>query len=152
MFKKKSQIEMIGLVIVVIILAVGLLLYVRFAVFREETNTQDSSIELAYLTNLMSSIFNVKVCESSPIKFDEGIGVCFQDGQICGENACDYLKGQTKDILGKLNLKKYKNYSIWVTRGNENKTILAECKTGILTHTTIVMPDKSHYTAYFRVC
>lgn len=148
----KGQIEMIGLVIVVILLALGLLLYVKFGIFREDNSKQDSVVDNAYLTNLMGSIFNVKICETNPVKIEEGIVSCFNDEQICGEEACGYLKGQIKDIIGVVGVKKYKNYSIWVTKDSNNKTILNECKTGILTYTTIVTPDKDHYTAFFRVC
>ena len=143
---------MIGLVIVVILLAVGLLFYVKLVVFREDTTKQDIAAENAYLTNLMGFVLNLKVCESNPIKIEEGIAQCFNGAQICGQEACDYLKVQIKDIIKQAGIKKYKNYSIWVIKGNENRTIIAECKTGILTHTTIVTPDKEHYTAYFRVC
>ncbi len=149
---KKGQIEMIGLVIVVILLAVGLLFYVKFVVFREDTAKQDVVAENAYLTNLMSSIFNLKICESAPVKIEEGIINCFNNEQICGEEACTYVKSQIKDIIGKVGVKKYKNYSIWVTKYSNNKTIMDECKTGIQTHTTIITPDNDYYTANFRVC
>lgn len=149
---RKGQIEMIGLVIVVILLAVGLLFYVKFVVFRSGNTQQDVVAENAYLTNLMGSIFNVKVCETAPVKIEEGIVTCFNGGEICGLEACGYLKDQIKAITASVGLKKYKNYSIWITKDNNNKTIMSECKTGIQTHTTIVTADKDHYTAYFRVC
>ena len=149
---RKGQIEMIGLVIVVVLLAIGLLLYVKLVVFKEGAAKQDVSVENAYLTNLMGAVFNVKICSSDPIKVEEGIINCFNGMQICGEEACRYLKDQIKEIIGDINLKKYKNYSIWVTKGSENRTIMTECKTGLLTYTTVVTPDKEHYTAYFRVC
>ena len=149
---KKGQIEMMGLVIVVILLSIGLLLYVKLVVFREDTQKQDIAVQNAYINNLMGAIFNIKVCEANPVKVEEGIVNCFNEGQICGEEACRYIKKQIKAIVQDAGVKEYKKYSIWVTKGSNNRVILDECKTGILTHTTIVTPDKDHYTAYLRVC
>lgn len=149
---RKGQIEMIGLVIVVILLSIGLLFYVKFGVFRQDNNKEDAGVENAYLNNLMGAILNVKVCNTEPVKVDEGIIKCFNSESICGEEACEYLKNNIGDVLGLIGLKKYKNYSIWLKDSNNNKTIIDKCKTGILTHTTIVSSSKEHYTLYFRVC
>lgn len=148
----KAQIEMIGLVIVVILLAIGLLLYVKLVVFREEAPKEDITVQNAYVTNLMGAIFNIEVCESAPIKIEAGIVECFNNGQICGESACNYVNNEVKDIIADVGFKSYKNYSIWVTKGGENRTISNNCRTGILTHTTIVALDNGRYTAYFRIC
>ena len=148
---KRAQIEMIGLVIVVIILVIGLLLYVKFGVLRDEVK-QDTTSENAYVINLMNGIFNLKLCEKDKIKVDEAIIKCFNEGQVCGEEACNYVKTELKTIIAEICIKKYKNYSIWITKGDNNRTIMNECKTGILAHTTIVASDKEHYTAYFRSC
>lgn len=150
---KRGQIEMIGLVIVVILLVIGLLLYVKLSVFRQETPKEDITIQNAYVTNLMGAVFNIKICESAPVKIEEGIVKCFNGNeQICGVEACSYVKNQINTIVSNIGFKSYKNYSVWITKGGQNQTISSSCKTGILTHTTIVTPDNDHYTAYFRVC
>lgn len=149
---KKGQIEMIGLVIVVILLVIGLLFYVKFGIFREDVKKDDSAAQSAYVTNLMGAILNIKVCESAPIKIEQGIITCFNNEQLCGEEACSYLKEQIGEVIADIDLKSYKNYSIWITKGEENRTIINECKTGILAQTTIVAANREHYTTYFRLC
>ena len=68
---KKAQIEMIGLVIVVILITIGLLLYIKFGVFREESSAnEDPTLEYIYSTNLMGAIFNIKICEDEPKKVE----------------------------------------------------------------------------------
>ena len=145
---------MIGLVIVVILISIGLLLYLKLGVFREETVKEDATVQSTYVTNLMRAVFNVKICQDSdPKKVDEVLLLCFENEVFCGETrSCDYVKNQIRDIIGSVGIKDYKNYSIWVSKGGSTVNISNECKTGILAHTTIVTPDREHYTAYFRVC
>ena len=147
----KGQIEMIGLVIVVILLAVGLLFYLKFSVFRENTSKEDVTMQNAYVTNLMISVFNMEICEGST-KIEEGIVACFNGENICENEACSYVNTSIKSIISDIGLKSYKNYSVWIEKGSLNKTIINQCRTGIQTHTTVVTPNRDHYTAFFRLC
>ena len=149
---KKGQVEMIGLVLFVIILVIGLLFYVKFGVLKDNGPKEDTALKQAYATNLMGAVLNVKVCESAPVKIDEGIVACFNGEQLCEQEACSYVKSQINQITADLKLKNYGNYSIWITKGDENRTISSECRTGILTHTTLVAANREHYTTYFRLC
>ena len=150
---RSAQIEMIGLVIVVILVSIGLLFYVKFGVLKSDSANTDTTVENAYVTNLMGSIFNIKICNTSPVQIQEGIVNCFNNEEVCGIDACAYVGQQIKDIIHSVGLKKYNNYSVWVSKGVDNRTVLNQCnKTGILTYTTIVTPANEHYTAYFRVC
>lgn len=149
---RRGQIEMIGLVVVVILLSIGLLLYVKLSVFRDDSGGKDSALEHAYLTNLMSSVFNINVCDEDPVKIEEAVVYCFEGDRICGEEACTYVEGQINTIIESIGPRDYRNYSIWVERGSSRQDISEGCKTGILTHTTIVSGSGEHYTAYFRVC
>lgn len=150
---KKAQIEMIGLVVVVIILAIGLLLYVKLAVFRDQGEKENTIIENAYLTNLMGSVFNVKVCETDLKRVEEVLVMCFENQGFCGEtDSCNYLKDKIKGIIASVGVKNFKKYSVSIEKGNEKIDVLAECKTGINTHTTLVMDEGTHYTANFMVC
>ncbi len=142
---------MIGLVIVVIILAIGLVLYLKFSVFRDEGSKEDVAVSNAYVTNLMGAIFNVEICDGT-LRIQEGIIACFNDENICEREACSYVNDTIKGIIDETGLKSYKNYSVWITQDRVNKTIINQCRTGILTHTTIVTPSREHYLAYFRLC
>jgi len=153
MTAKKAQIEMIGLVIVVIILAIGLLLYVKLAVFRDQGEKENTIVENAYLTNLMGAVFNVKVCETDAKKVEEVLVMCFENQEFCSEtDSCIYLKKQIKEIITSVGIKDFKKYSISVEKGDEKINVLEECKTGINTHTTLVTGEGKHYTTNFMVC
>ncbi len=149
---KSAQIEMIGLVIVVVILSIGLLFYVKFVVFKTDPVKADTTVENAYVTNLMGAIFNIKVCDNSPIKIQDAIIDCYNDLRVCEQDACEYVKLQTEDIISLVGEKKYNNYSVWVNKSGDVKFILDQCKVGLLTYTTLITPERDHYTAFFRVC
>jgi hypothetical protein len=149
---RKAQIEMIGLVIVVILLAIGFLFYVKFGILDQDVSSEDPAIEQVYITNLMVSLMNVKVCENDPIQLKEAVVRCFNQELACGESACDYSSGQIKSLINQIGINKYKNYSVWLVKSGKIEYVLNECKTGIQTSTTIISPQNGHYQVYFRVC
>jgi len=150
--KKQGQIEMIGLVIVVILLAIGFLFYVRFGILDDDGSEDNLAVEQAYVTNLMISLFNVNTCGAEPIQLKEGVVRCFNSESACGEDACDFVKGEIKAIMNSTSLNNYKNYSVWISKASKDKFILNECKTGVRAQTTIVSSSNDHYQAYFMVC
>ncbi len=149
----RSQIEMIGLVVVVIIIAIGFLLYIKFGVLRDQSNAEDPTIEVAYLTNLMGAVLNIKVCDQAPVKVEEALIKCYENEPFCdASEPCIYVKSEIEEIIGSVGLKNYKNYSVWIEKGSDKVDIIPRCETGILSHTTLVTANNEHYTAYFRVC
>ena len=155
---KKAQIEMIGLVIVVILLVIGLLFYFKFGILRDNKQTEDPTIKTAYVTNLMGSILNIKVCDDS-YKIEDVLVRCMDDNlvntnlEFCdGLGSCDYAKREMGQIIADISLKDYKKYSISIQKGVNSVNLTQECRTGIASHTTIVTQDRQYYTVNFRVC
>lgn len=155
---KKGQIEMIGLVIVVILLVIGLLFYFKFGILRKEQPESDPTRELAYANNLIGALFNVEVCNGE-YKIEEILIRCFEDKQgystsmFCDElGSCDYAEREIGNIIGELGLKSYKKYSISIRKDSDTVAIKEDCETGILSSTTLITPDEEHYTADFRIC
>ena len=151
----KGQIEMIGLVIIVILLIIGLVFYVKFGVLRRETVPESTLEEQISAINLMGAIFNMEVCEENPTKIEELLVNCFEDQstEFCNEeDSCVYAKGEINKIIDSINLKNYKKYSISVEKGENTVEIKGDCATGILASTTVVTPEGDYYTAKFRVC
>lgn len=152
---KRGQIEMIGLVIVVILIVIGLLLYLRFSVFRQEQPEKDNSLDLVYINNLMVSIFNIRICNENPVKVEEVLVMCLDSPEniFCGEKrVCEYAKDEIKKIMTSFSFRDYKKTSISIERGNDVVDITSDCEFGIKSYTTIVTPDNSYYTANFKVC
>jgi hypothetical protein len=150
---RKGQIEMIGLVIVVIILVVGLLFYLRFGVLRKDDVKKDVMIEYATSVNLMRSLFNVKICDDGSLQVQEAMIKCLEEVRICGDKeACSFVNKTIRDILGSTNLNKTKKYTINISQGDNEKSIINDCKTGILVPGTIQISSDESFTTEFVVC
>ncbi len=158
----KGQIEMIGLVIVVILLAIGLLLYFKFGILRDDNGSgEDPTIEIAYVNNLMGAVLNMEICENDRgINNIEGAVISCFDGQsyggtglLCdGLGACDYSKAEIKRIIGELELKKVRKFSVSVEKNNNVVDIIKDCETGIVGRTRVITQEREAYTVKFTVC
>ena len=148
-----GQIEMIGLVIVVILIVIGLLFYVRFGVLRDEPIRQDTVVNNARLINLMGALFNFNICESTQLQ--EAMVACYNDKEICDKtDSCTFVKDKVEEILQSSGLRlKNESYSISIGKGDNPKFLLDECNNiGILVSTTIIDSNRDHYNSYFRTC
>ena len=151
--QKKGQIEIMGLMVVVILIIVGGLFYIKYGVLGGKKEATDSSIEQAYSIGLLNALLNVKVCEEAQIRVGDGLVKCYEGGQeICSQEACEYLKGQMKDIIGSVGLKNYKSYSFWIEKSGEPKNLFEDCKTGVKTDEVIIADNNEEYTVNFRIC
>ncbi len=149
---KKGQIEMIGLVIVVIILIIGGLLYLRFGVLGKKEVKKEAIVETAYLVNTLNSILNVKVC-SNTISIQDGLTKCFEEGQnLCGGEACDYLKDQIKDIITSVGLNDKYKYSFYIEMNNEAIYINQQCEYGSKADIKVANAEGETYTANLQIC
>ncbi len=66
--KRHGQIEMIGLVILVVILIFGALFYLRFHVLQPVQATQDSTLVTAQGYHLLSALLPLPLCDKKTIK------------------------------------------------------------------------------------
>jgi hypothetical protein len=96
MIGKKSQAEIIGLVIIVLLITVGLLLYVKFVVFKPESDTKVDYID----SELASNMINVLLKTSTDCK-KSSMTELFQD--CAGFKRIDCDDDGTKDSCNKIN-------------------------------------------------
>jgi|SRR3989338_217466 len=148
---RKGQVEMIGLVIVVVLLVIGALLYVKFGVLDRKEPKTDTSVELSYASNLLNSILNVKVCDDKT-GVDEGLIMCFKGQNLCSQQACPYLKNEIKTIMASVGLKDEKHYSIWIENKGKTEYLFNNCKTGLVVDTKKTDTDRSAYKINLQLC
>ena len=100
--------EIMGLMVIVVLLVIGALFYVKFVVLQPKTEGASDIIGVqAY--NLMNSILNVKVCGNN-VSIRNAIGVCKNNGDLCGENACNYIEKELEGIIKVSMPKDYSEY------------------------------------------
>lgn len=150
-FDKKAQTEMLGLVIIVILIVIGALFYVRFAIFGKsgELQQKENSIMITQAYNMMNALSNIKVCNN--VSIAEGFYICNHGGELCGEDACNYLDTQIDSIV-KSTL--YRDYSLNVSgSGLDYRLPKADsCKYGVSSYPYVFDVKGETYKAFFKIC
>ena len=148
---RKGQMEIVGLMVVVIIIIIGALFYLKFGILHKEQENTDLSIQQSYTINWLNAISNVNICNNT-ISYKDSLIECYNDGIVCGENACGYIKSESDNIIHSIGLKDYKNYSFWIQKGDDVKYLTYECKTGVKADEILLDTNGEEYTINFRLC
>jgi len=146
----RGQVEMIGLVIVVVLLVLGGLFYVA-AITRDSGNENkgvEATLDASYSNNLLNALYNMKYCE---VSFSDVLDLCYSDKILCDKNACDYIKEETNNIIKSVGLEKQRNYSLWLEQGDNKEIFKSQCSSGIKTDIQVASEDKI-YTVNLQLC
>ena len=124
---KKGQLEMIGLVVVIVLLIIGGMFYVTFSVKSSDKNEeQNKHIQSITANNLVGAIVKIKVCNNFSIA--EGVSLCDKNEQLCNENACEFLKKEINFIVYNVT---DENYLFSVKKGENDLFNVGNCLYGI---------------------
>ncbi len=106
--KKSGQIEMIGLVIIVMLIVIGGLLFVRFGLQSEEVK-QETTIQTTQTYHLLNAMLKIELCPETALK--KAIDACNENQNICNQEACQLLKTKIETILQETSYKKTAFYA-----------------------------------------
>jgi len=123
---KKSQTEIMGLAIVVILLVVGMTFVIKFMMSREQVDykTQFTHAEIA--SNTLNTFLKTKSQSCNELSMTELLQDCSQSKSIyCqnGENSCDYSEETAKFIFSQTLEEWNKDYEFKVFRQEEDPII-----------------------------
>ena len=117
--KKKSQMEVMGLVIVVILLSIGMLFAIRFVIMKKPTDYKSEFTQTEMASNMLSTLMKTTApVDPTTISEYKCHGLSFKElFQDCGDhhedpgqlitcddlakNSCDYIETYTNDVLTK---------------------------------------------------
>src|SRR3989338_7167198 len=105
---KKGQIEMMGLVIIVILLVFGGLLFVKFGLQREAPR-QETTIQTAQTYHLLNAVLKIEICPQITLK--KAIDACNENQKICNQEACQVVESQITKIVQEISYKKTALYA-----------------------------------------
>ena len=92
---RKGQMEIIGLAIVVVILLIGMVIALRFLVFKKPDSTRASFVSAELASNTINTFLETTAIDCSKTKMEELIQDCAQGTErICsnGKGACEFVK------------------------------------------------------------
>lgn len=101
---KKSQIEMIGLVIVLIIISLVALFVVKYMLIKDDTDiVKDNTMDIQ-ASNMINALLKTNPDSTCKKNLGELIASCCDGVPVCNKD-CNYIIIETSKILSKSNLK-----------------------------------------------
>src|SRR3989344_1286593 len=134
--QKKSQMEIMGLAIIVILITVGIFFYIGFRAKQQPVDQKQEFGNVQLATNIINSILetNTKENECYGLSFSEVLQRCAGPGGDCagGTPYCAYFKTNIQTIFASTLDQWVPNYGFFVknVRTNEEISGLREFKNG----------------------
>jgi len=126
-FTRKGQMEIIGLVIVVILIALGMLFLLKFVVFQPVGEERVSFTQSQLASNTLGSILNtITTCqEDGKVTISDLIQDCASGKDCDGDvSSCDFLRDTVSLILDS-SLKEWnRDYEFMVVRQTQNLDLI----------------------------
>ena len=113
MRKKKSQMEILGLAIVVVLILVATTFVVRFLVLRTPVDYRKGFVSSELASNMLNTFLKTAAKDCSQLTMTELLQDCAQGrGIICenGQDSCKFIESTAKDIFSKTLDKRNMNY------------------------------------------
>ncbi len=140
-FKKKSQMEILGLAIVVILITLAMVFVVRFIAFKTPTDYRKGFVNSELASNMLNTFLKTSSgAECSQLTMTELLQDCGQGGEICCTNcnnddtsddvkSCEFVRTKAIYIFGqtfdKWNMKY--EFLAYADQNNPRITIGARC-------------------------
>jgi len=97
---KKGQIEMIGLVLVVLLLLVGALFYLRFSFSPSTSVSSPSDLDVVRASNLLVALSHLSLsCKEEREEVSSLLVRCAHGESFCGVSSCSYLEEQLDPLI-----------------------------------------------------
>ena len=143
---KKAQIEIVGLLIVVILIVLGGIFYLKFAVLNKKPVEQTSRQNIQ-ATNLINALMNIRLCDNK-FTMKESLILCGNKELLCDEDACNYIKDQLKLIDDNIDYK----HSFYVKKDQDKIINIEGCEEGIASPASSFSDKGTYYEAYLLLC
>ena len=101
---KKTQMEIMGLAIVVILVSLGFLFVLKFNVLKKPAETHKDFIQSEMASNFLNSLLRTTSKDCYDLSFTEIFQDCGKESLFTCENGkdtCNYIKDQTQELLSK---------------------------------------------------
>ena len=100
--KKKSQMEILGLAIVVVLVLVATIFVVRFLVIKGPTDYRKSFVTSELATNMLSTFLRTSAKDCSQLTMTELMQDCSQSKSITcdnGEDSCKFIDSTARKVF-----------------------------------------------------
>lgn len=118
--RKKSQMELIGIAIVVVLVSLGMLYVVSFNLSSKQSKLKKTFTHTELASNTISAMLKTKAVQCGDVTITELLQDCVRGSSInCnGTSSCDYANKTIGFILNKTLIKYKKAYNLTVSQTN----------------------------------
>lgn len=147
---KKAQMEVIGLVVLVVIIIVAVGLFIRLSVLKPVSHSA-TSVDSIEANNLLNALLKTTICVNEKKSVVDAIKQCKIKQDICGEEPCQYSVNKIKEIMGAV-LEEKENYDLLVLADQDAIINIKNCKTGVAASPVYFFDANFHYTIKLKLC
>lgn len=135
MRKKKSQMEMMGIAIIVVIISLVMIFVVNYMSHRKPTEYRKEYASAELTTNIVKTLLSTTAADCRALTFNELFQDCVESGGVIGRIKCDdditdsctYVKDKTNRILNQTLGKWDITHEFIVTLSDQEKIKINEC-------------------------
>ncbi len=142
---KKGQVEMMGLVIIVILIVLGGLLFLRFSLSKPQI--EQPSIDTAQSYNLINALLNIQICNGTSIR--QATHACNTGQTMCNQDACTYTSTEIGQIIEKAT---YKETAFYALDGDFEVITVNPCQLGTTSPPYYFKEGNKEYEVYLKTC
>ncbi len=121
--KKKAQLEIMGLAVVVILISLIVLFVVKFVVLREPKEIRKEYTEFDVSYSFINTLVNTNSPDCSGLTFTELFKDCASPLTVnCGSfyaDSCEYIEAKVTDMLSEALGKRQMSYSFMAYKNND---------------------------------
>jgi hypothetical protein len=128
--KKKSQMELMGIAIIVVIISLVMVFVVNYMAHRKPTEYRQEFAASELATNIVKTLLSTTAPDCLGITFNEIFQDCIEGPRIVcddGNNSCDYAEHKTAIILNETLGKWDIAHEFKITLFNEEEMKVNEC-------------------------
>lgn len=143
---RKGQVEIMGLMIVVVLIIIGGVFYLKYCTTQPVNTQAEANIRQIQTINAVKALMNLKVCE---VDMKQAIYLCANDMQLCNEDACLYLNKFITEVYDKI---LEDDYLFVINKGESELLSIGACEFGVSSGPYLIEEQRSKFEITLKVC
>ena len=143
----RGQIEVVGLVVIVLLVLVGGAIFLRLGSSRDVSDFGiKESIEA---NNMRNALLKTTICD---VSVEDAVAECYNKGVLCRIDACEYTKNKIQEILD-LSLPANKDFNLIVKADGDLLFELGKCsRKGVTASQAPIIKKGVLYDIDYKMC
>jgi len=143
---KKGQVEIMGLLVVVVLIIIGGVFYLKYCSTQKPDTQIEVNIRQIQTINAVKALMNLRVCDR---EMKEAILLCADDMQLCEQDACEYLDEFVKGVYDRVLEDEY----LFVIKERESELLkIGGCDYGVSSGPYLIQEEGRYFEVNLKIC